>query len=98
MLYRKMRQKTAKTPLDVLIWITSHGHHQAEAKSERHKGAFVISGHSDKLIIPPAVHALVIDQVVPNNRPFDTRMYTPNAKGLRTLRKAGIDVKTLHLT
>lgn len=80
-----MKQLTAKTVAQVLNWINTTPHHYAAVDEEI--GFFILKGFGDKLRIPAAIHAEMIDDVEPG--PYlDARMYVLTAKGRRKLNAA----------
>lgn len=79
-----MKQITAKTKMDVLVWISGNSHHDADATSGTH---LILKGYHAKIRIPlkiwmesQALHCV-------NKREFDTRMFAPTKAGRAYMRR-----------
>jgi len=80
-----VKQKTAKTVLDVLNWIENTQHHYAAWDEE--PGFFILKGRHFKLRVPEALQAETRNFVHPSPEAFDTRMFRANKKGKALIRK-----------
>jgi len=79
-----VKQKTAKTVIDVLKWINETPHHFAAWDIE--PGFLIIRGHGVKLRIPEEIQKQTRELVEPGGR-VDARMFRPNAAGLKLLER-----------
>jgi len=83
-----MKQITAKTVEQALIWIDSHAHHIVQIYPpawEGEKGIELV-GHGEKLRVPNAIRKAVFNKIEVNKRPFDTRMYRVTKHGREWLK------------
>lgn len=77
-----MKQRTARSVVEVLEWIETIPHHWA---SNEDLGFFVIGGFDYKLRIPDHIHAKMDKMIMVGDR-LDARMYraTPYGKKILT--------------
>ena len=82
-----IKQTTASDVLTVLKWVVENPHHISSACDAKHPDCMVLKGHHAKLVIKPEIMKEAYDHLIysHNIRRFDTRMYLPNAIGIRLL-------------
>lgn len=83
-----MKQTTAKTVEQALIWIDSHPHHIIQAYPSYGSPIYIeVIGWRGKLRVPDRLRLAVWGKIEPNPRPFDTRMFRVTKWGREWLRE-----------
>lgn len=81
----KIAQYTAKSELDVLVWIETHSHHL----TARIDNGLMLSNYHECIRIPQKIgDALWGTAIEPSRKPFDTRGYRATRKGKRMIRNS----------
>ena len=80
-----MTQKTTRSVVEGLLWLVQNPHHEAGIEDGGYHRYY--KNYQDKLRIPATV--IWGKYIEPNTRPFDTRMFRPNRKGMNLLKRNG---------